>query len=76
MRLAKIRWRIEHVYRELKHGLELDHFEVRSYLGCTPCHGGPSVPHDTETGPQGPLSAMCATNPANSLMPYQLTKHC
>jgi SRSO17 transposase len=32
-RLAKIRWRIEHDYRELKHGLGLDHFEGRSYAG-------------------------------------------
>ena len=32
-RLAKIRWRIEHDYRELKHGLGLGHFEGRSYLG-------------------------------------------
>jgi len=33
VRLAKIRWRIEHDYRELKDGLGLDHFEGRSYLG-------------------------------------------
>jgi len=33
VRLAKIRWRIEHDYRELKHGLGLDHFEGRSYVG-------------------------------------------
>ena len=33
VRLAKIRWRIEHDYRELKAGLGLDHFEGRSYLG-------------------------------------------
>ena len=33
VRLAKIRWRIEHDYRELKTGLGLDHFEGRSYLG-------------------------------------------
>jgi SRSO17 transposase len=33
VRLAKIRWRIEHDYRELKHGLGLAHFEGRSYLG-------------------------------------------
>lgn len=33
IRLAKIRWRIEHDYRELKHGLGLGHFEGRSYLG-------------------------------------------
>jgi SRSO17 transposase len=32
-RLAKIRWRIEHDYRELKSGLGLDHFEGRSYAG-------------------------------------------
>jgi SRSO17 transposase len=33
VRLAKIRWRIEHDYRELKDGLGLDHFEGRSYAG-------------------------------------------
>jgi SRSO17 transposase len=33
VRLAKIRWRIEHDYRELKTGLGIDHFEGRSYLG-------------------------------------------
>ena len=33
VRLAKIRWRIEHDYRELKHGLGLDHFEGRSFAG-------------------------------------------
>ncbi|MDT5287151.1 MAG: hypothetical protein QOF88_2040 [Mycobacterium sp.] len=33
VRLAKIRWRIEHDYRELKTGLGLDHFEGRSWAG-------------------------------------------
>jgi SRSO17 transposase len=33
VRLAKIRWRTGHDYRELKTGLGLDHFEGRSYLG-------------------------------------------
>ncbi len=33
VRFAKIRWRVEHDYRELKDGLGLDHFEGRSYLG-------------------------------------------
>lgn len=33
VRLAKIRWRIEHDYREMKHGLGLDHFEGRSWTG-------------------------------------------
>lgn len=32
-RLTKIRWRIEHDCRELKHGLGLDHFEGRSWTG-------------------------------------------
>jgi SRSO17 transposase len=33
VRLAKLRWRVEHDYRELKTGLGIDHFEGRSYLG-------------------------------------------
>lgn len=33
VRIAKIRWRIEHDYRELKDGLGLDHFEGRSWTG-------------------------------------------
>ncbi|MFE7520427.1 IS701 family transposase [Streptomyces halstedii] len=33
VRWAKMRWRIEHDYRELKHGLSLDHFEGRTWRG-------------------------------------------
>jgi SRSO17 transposase len=33
VRLAKLRWRIEHDYRELKDALGLDHFEGRNYRG-------------------------------------------
>jgi len=33
VRLAKLRWRIEHDYREQKVALGLDHFEGRSWLG-------------------------------------------
>ena len=33
VRLAKLRWRIEHDYRELKTGVGLDHFEGRSWTG-------------------------------------------
>jgi SRSO17 transposase len=33
VRLAKLRWRVEHDYRELKTGLGLDHFEGRSFTG-------------------------------------------
>jgi SRSO17 transposase len=33
VRLAKIRWRVEHDYRELKTGLGMDHFEGRSFTG-------------------------------------------
>ncbi|UYQ60107.1 IS701 family transposase [Streptomyces peucetius] len=32
-RLAKMRWRIEHDHREMKHGLGLDHFEGRTWRG-------------------------------------------
>ena len=33
VRLAKLRWRIELDYRELKDALGLDHFEGRSFRG-------------------------------------------
>lgn len=33
VRQTKVRWRIEHDYRELKHGLGLDHFEGPSWPG-------------------------------------------
>ncbi len=33
VRVAKIRWRIEHDYRELKHGLGLAHYEGRTWRG-------------------------------------------
>ncbi|MEE1772385.1 transposase [Streptomyces sp. JV185] len=33
VRLAKIRWRIEHDYRDMKHGLGLEHFEGRTWRG-------------------------------------------
>jgi SRSO17 transposase len=58
VRLAKIRWRIEHDYRELKTGLGLGHFEGRSDTGwhrhvtlaalaqafCTMIRTGPKAP--------------------------------
>jgi SRSO17 transposase len=33
VRLAKLRWRVEHEDRELKDALGLDHFEGRSFTG-------------------------------------------
>ena len=33
VRLGKLRWRIEHDYRELKGALGLDHFQGRSWPG-------------------------------------------
>ena len=33
VRLGKLRWRIEHDYRELKDALGLDHYQVRSWPG-------------------------------------------
>ncbi|MFI7142939.1 IS701 family transposase [Streptomyces massasporeus] len=34
VRLAKLRWRIEHDYREMKQALGLAHFEGRTWNGC------------------------------------------
>jgi hypothetical protein len=44
VRLAKIRWRIEHDYRELKPGLGLDHFEGRSWPAGTATSPSPPSP--------------------------------
>ena len=33
VRLAKLRWRVEHDYRELKQCLGLDHYEGRTFCG-------------------------------------------
>ncbi|GGN46282.1 SRSO17 transposase [Actinoplanes campanulatus] len=33
VRLAKLRWRIEHDYREVKTGLGLDHYEGHTWQG-------------------------------------------
>lgn len=33
VRLAKLRWRVEHDYREFTTGLGIDHFEGRSFVG-------------------------------------------
>ena len=56
IRLAKIRWRIEHDYRELKHGLGLDHFEGRSWTRLAPPrhpgHRRPRLPDRTASGPK------------------------
>jgi SRSO17 transposase len=48
VRLAKLRWRIEHDYRELKDALGLDHFEGRSFRGWHhhhARHGRTRLPH-------------------------------
>jgi SRSO17 transposase len=71
--LAKLRWRIERDYQELKQELGLDHFEGRSWRGfhhhaslCIAAYGfliceretiPPSGPGSSRRGPQSPLSA-------------------
>jgi hypothetical protein len=60
-RLAKIRWRIEHDYRELKTGLGLDHFEGCSFTGwhrhvTWPPSRRPSAPASGRT--QSPCAGM------------------
>jgi DDE superfamily endonuclease/Transposase DDE domain len=77
VRLAKLRWRIEHDYRELKDGLGLDHFEGRSFAGwhhhvtlvsaahaLSPCSGW------TQNQPRRPdhlPGIACAASPARLL---------
>jgi SRSO17 transposase len=55
IRYGKIRWRIEHDYRELKTGLGLDHFEGRSWIGwhrhVTLVTAAHRVHHRTAPGP-------------------------
>ena len=62
VRLAKIRWRIEHDYRELKDGLGLDHFEGRSYLGwhrhVTLAAARPGVLHPAAPRPKSPCAGL------------------
>lgn len=61
VRLGKIRWRIEHDYRELKHGLGLDHFEGRHWLGwhhhTTLVTPGAFICHPAAVGYHRPKSA-------------------
>ncbi|MFF0191137.1 IS701 family transposase [Streptomyces sp. NPDC005244] len=69
VRLAKVRWRIEHDYRELKHGLGLDHFEGRSWPGwhhhvalVTAAHAFLTEQRLAPKAPQpGPLSSRSST---------------
>ena len=63
--LAKLRWRIEHDYRELKQCLGLDHYEGRSYRGlhhhltcvtvahAIELHTGRYAHHPGDPGPPG-----------------------
>jgi hypothetical protein len=64
--LAKLRWRIEHDYRELKDALGLDHFEGCSWQGWHH-HVSPRLPHPgatalpSTTGGSLTLFASCAS---------------
>ncbi|MFF7945160.1 transposase [Nocardia gamkensis] len=72
VQLAKIRWRIEHDYHELKDGLGLDRFEGRSWLGrhrhvplaqaiCTTLRHTPKTP--LQARPSTPSCADSNTSP-------------
>ncbi len=55
MHRAKLRWRIERDYRELKHGRGLDHFEGRSWPDRhhhVPLDRCPRLPHRAATLPK------------------------
>jgi hypothetical protein len=62
VRIAKIRWRIEHDYRELKDGLGLDHFEGRTYLGWhrrrDPRRPRPGLLHPAAPRPKSPCAGL------------------
>ena len=62
VRLAKIRWRIEHDYRELKTGLGLDHFEGRSFRRVAPPRHPdrprPGLLHQAPDEPKSPCAGM------------------
>ena len=45
VRLAKLRWRVEHDYRELKQCLGLDHYEGRTFAGLHHHLSGVTVAH-------------------------------
>ncbi|WP_425356858.1 hypothetical protein [Streptomyces inhibens] len=79
VRWAKMRWRVEHDYRELKHGLGLDHFEGRSWRGrhhhvtkssmpCRACCGAGPVPAPPAAGtspePEPDEALLSAAQPA------------
>ena len=69
VRLNKIRWRIEHDYRELKHGLGLDHFEGRNLPRLAP----PRHPGDRGTPIRNhPKAVSRPKSPRGSLSFYQL----
>jgi SRSO17 transposase len=51
VRLAKLRWRIEHDYREMKTGLGPDHFEVRTAPGPASTTTSPAAPSPTPSSP-------------------------
>src|SRR5260370_859762 len=81
VRLAKIRWRVEHDYRELKAGLGLDHFEGRSFAGwhrhatlavlaqafCTLLRADPKAP--APGSPPTPPSTTSTSSPPSSSHP-------
>jgi SRSO17 transposase len=68
VRLAKIRWRIEHDYRELKHGLGLDHFEGRPWPGwhhhITLVTAAHAFLTEQRLAPKAPASGSLSTRPS------------
>jgi len=73
VRVAKLRWRIERDYQDLKEEVGLDHFEGRTWRGfhhhaalCAAAHGflalrralSPPIPNEVDTSAGTPLSAV------------------
>ncbi|MFF3404341.1 transposase [Streptomyces sp. NPDC002659] len=73
VRIAKLRWRIEHDYRELKTTLGLDHFEGRSFTGWHRHVTLVTIAHlfltEQRTCPRAPAGACPSTRPWTCFCP-------
>ena len=89
VRLAKLRWRVERDYQELKGELGLDHFEGRTWRGfhhhttlCAVAHGflalhralSPPIHPDVDAG-DGPTPDAAGTHPQIGFMPVVPPSH-
>jgi len=72
-RLARLRWKIELDYKQLKGELGLDHYEGRSWLGwyhhTALVTGRPRVPHAGAPSPKSPAAGLTLPQTVRLLQP-------